>query len=158
VNLRFVIFSAQWRVYLEHLPRGRRVLLGYFLADLNLLVFQKAWPKGIAEPGQVAYAIGGATIWAVWQVASIVGICAASLVPVHWGLGFAGTLSMLGLAYGLLVDRKAQLAAIVAAAAAIAAFALPLKLNILVAIAAAVAAGELMDRTQRATRRMPDAA
>ena len=155
VNLRFVIFSAQWRVYLEHLPRGRRVLLGYFLADLNLLVFQKAWPKGVAEPGQVAYAIGGATIWAVWQIASIVGICAASLVPVHWGLGFAGTLSMLGLVYGLLVDRKAQLAAVVAAAAAIAAAALPLKLNILVAIAAAVAAGELMDRTQRAARRTP---
>jgi len=37
VNLRFVIFSAQWRIYLEHLPRGRRVVLGYFLADLNLL-------------------------------------------------------------------------------------------------------------------------
>ena len=157
VNLRFVIFSAQWRIYLEHLPRGRRVLLGYFLADLNLLVFQKAWPSGVAEPGQVAYAIGGATIWAVWQ-ASIAGICAASLVPVHWGLGFAGTLSMLGLAYGLLVDRKTQLAAVVAAAAAIAAFALPLKLNILVAIAAAVAAGELMDRAQRGARRPQGAA
>jgi len=134
------------------------VLLGYFLADLNLLVFQKAWPSGVSEPGQVAYAMGGATIWAVWQVSSIVGICAASLVPVHWGLGFAGTLSMLGLAYGLLVDRKAQLAAVVAAAAAIAAFALPLKLNILVAIAAAVVAGELMGRVQRATERSEEVA
>ncbi len=102
--------------------------------------------------------MGGATIWAVWQVSSIVGICAASLVPVHWGLGFAGTLSMLGLAYGLLVDRKAQFAAVVAAAAAIAAFALPLKLNILVAIAAAVVAGELMGRAQRATQRSEEIA
>ena len=50
VNLRFVIFSAQWRVHLGHLPRGRRLLLGYFLADLNLLVFQKAWPSGSASP------------------------------------------------------------------------------------------------------------
>jgi predicted branched-subunit amino acid permease len=145
-----------------HLPRAPaaapRVLLGYFLADLNLLVFQKAWPSGLREPGQVAYAMGGATIWAVWQVSSIVGICAASLVPVHWGLGFAGTLSMLGLAYGLLVDRKAQLAAVVAAAAAIAAFALPLKLNILVAIAAAVVAGELMGRVQRAAQRREEVA
>jgi len=66
VNLRFLIFSAQWRVHLNHLPRGRRLLLGYLLADLNLLIFQKAWPSGIYEPGQVPYAAGGvATGWPV---------------------------------------------------------------------------------------------
>jgi len=45
VNLRFVIFSSQWRVHLGHLPRRRRLVLGYLLADLNLVVFQKAWPE-----------------------------------------------------------------------------------------------------------------
>lgn len=144
VNLRFIIFSAQWRVHLGHLSRARRVALSYFLADLNLLVFQKRWPHGGVEPGQVAYIIGGATFWFGWQAASVAGIFAASRVPVHWGLGFAGTLSMLGLAYGLLVGRTAWVAAIVSATAAIAAYALPLKLNILVAIAVAVAAGALM--------------
>ena len=158
VNLRFVIFSAQWRVYLGHLPRGRRLVLGYLLADLNLLVFQKAWPNGTRADGQIPYILGGATIWAVWQVASVLGILAASRVPVHWGLGFAGTLSMLGLAYGLMTDRKTRVAAIVAASAAIAAFALPLKLNILVAIAAAIAAGELMSHAQRAVRQRRGAA
>ena len=44
VNLRFVVFSSQWRVHLGHLPRGRRIALGYVLADLNLVVFQNAWP------------------------------------------------------------------------------------------------------------------
>ena len=44
---------------------------------------------------------------------------------------------MLGIAYSLLNDRTAWVAAIVSAAAAVAAFSLPLKLNILVAIAAA---------------------
>lgn len=140
VNLRFLIFSAEWRLYLGHLPRGRRLALGYFLADLNLLLFQKAWPSGRHEPGQARYALGGAAAsWPVWQCASLVGIFLASLVPIEWGLGFAGTLAMLGLAYSLLIDRTAWLAAIVSAAAAIAAYALPLKMNILVAIAAAVA-------------------
>ena len=154
VNLRFAIFSSHWRVHLGHVPRGRRVVLGYLLADLNLLVFQKAWPSGVREDGQIPYILGGATIWAAWQVSSVIGILAASLVPTHWGLGFAGTLSMFGLAYGLLTDRKTKVAAVVAASAAIAAYALPLKLNILVAIAAAVAAGELMEHGQRAARRL----
>lgn len=151
VNLRFLIFSAQWRRHLGHLPRGRRLVLGYFLADLNLLLFQKAWPSGRYEPGQARYALGGAAAaWPLWQGSSLVGIFLASTVPLEWGLGFAGTLAMLGLAYSLLTDRVAWVAAIVSATAAVAAYALPLKLNILVAIAAAVAVGLVMTRTSQA--------
>jgi predicted branched-subunit amino acid permease len=147
VNLRFLIFSAQWRVHLNHLPRGRRLVLGYLLADLNLLIFQKAWPSGVYEPGQVRYAAGGvASGWPVWQGASLAGIFLSSFVPVQWGLDFAGTLSMLGIAYSLLNDRTQWIAALIAAAAAVAAYALPLKLNILVAIAVAVAAGAVVAR------------
>ena len=74
----------------------------------------------------------------------VAGILLSSLVPLEWGLGFAGTLSMLGIAYSLLNERTAWVAAIVSAAAAVAAFSLPLKLNILVAIAAAVTASLVM--------------
>ena len=154
VNLRFVIFSAQWRIHLGHLPRGRRLLLGYALADLSLLAFQQAWPAGTREPGQARYAAGSAaTTWLLWQGSSIAGIVLSSFVPTHWGLGFAGTLSMLGFAYSLLTDRAAWLAATISAAAAVAAFALPLKLNILVAIAAAVAASAVLARAGRAAPR-----
>ena len=153
VNLRFVIFSAQWRPFLGHLPRRRRVALSYLLADLNLIVFQRAWPGGRREPGQLAYIVGGAaTCWLAWQGTSVAGILLSEAIPTRWGLGFAGTLAMLGLTFGLLTDRSTWTAAMVAAAAAIAAYALPLKLNIVVAIAAAVAAGLVMDRAGRAGR------
>jgi predicted branched-subunit amino acid permease len=153
VNLRFVIFSATWRVHIGQLPRARRVVLGYLLADLNLLVFQKAWRSGLREPGQVPYLVGGAlTSWTIWQAGTFVGIFLSSLVPARWGLGFAGTLSMLGIAYSLLDRRVAWLAAALAALASVAAYALPLKLNILAAIAAAVAAGLVMQDGRRAVR------
>lgn len=155
VNLRFVIFSAQWRPFLGHLPRGRRIALAYLLADLNIIVFQRAWPSGRREPGQLRYILGGALpLWAVWQGASIAGILLSGVIPTAWGLGFAGTLAMLGLTYGLLTDRSTWTAALVASAAAVAAYALPLKLNIVVAIAAAVAAGLLMDQAARAHRHL----
>ena len=66
----------------------------------------------------------------------------------------AGTLAMLGLTYGLLSDRSTWTAAVVAGLAAVAAFALPLKLNIMVAIAAAVAAGLLVEQAERAAQRL----
>ncbi|MBX3605112.1 MAG: AzlC family ABC transporter permease [Piscinibacter sp.] len=155
VNLRFVIFSAQWRTHLGHLPRGRRMALAYLLADLNLIAFQRAWPGARYEPGQVRYIVGGvATVWWVWQLPSLIGILLSEAIPTAWGLGFAGTLAMLGLTYGLLKDRTTWTAALVAAAAAVAAYALPLKLNIVVAIAAAVAAGLLMEQAERARRQL----
>ena len=155
VNLRFVIFSAQWRVHIGHLSRPQRLLLAYPLADLNLIAFQRAWPGGTRAPGQVRYIVGGAvTIWLVWQLPSLLGIVLSEAIPTAWGLGFAGTLAMLGLTYGLLKDRSTWPAALVAAAAAVAAFALPLKLNIVVAIAAAVAAGLLIEQGERAHARL----
>jgi predicted branched-subunit amino acid permease len=155
VNLRFVIFSAQWRVHLGHLPRGRRLAIGYLLADLNLIAFQRAWPGGRREPGQVRYIVGGiATIWLTWQVPSLLGIFLSEAIPTQWGLGFAGTLAMLGLTYGLMNDRSTWTAAAVAGAAAVAANALPLKLNIVVAIAAAVAAGLMIEQADRAHRKL----
>jgi predicted branched-subunit amino acid permease len=155
VNLRFVIFSAQWRVHMGHLSRGRRMAIGYLLADLNLIAFQRAWPGAKREPGQVRYIVGGiVTIWFTWQIPSLFGIFLSEAIPTQWGLGFAGTLAMLGLTYGLLNDRSTWTAAAVAGAAAVATFAMPLKLNIVVAIAAAVAAGLLIEQAERAGQRM----
>ena len=77
----------------------------------------------------------------------MLGIVLADQVPTEWGLGFAGVLALLGVTYSLLADRKSWIAAGVAACAAVAAFGLPLKLNIVAAIASSVAIGLLLDRT-----------
>ena len=86
---------------------------------------------------------------------SIAGILLANVVPLSWGLGFAGVLALLGILLSMLFDRATWLAAGVAATAAIAAFALPLKLNILVAIAAAVAVGLGMEALERSRTPLP---
>jgi predicted branched-subunit amino acid permease len=83
--------------------------------------------------------------WVTWQAMSMLGIALADTIPTQWGLGFAGTLALLGLTGSLLSDRATWIAAAVAACAAVAAFALPFKLNIVVAIAAAVAIGIVLD-------------
>lgn len=150
VNLRFLIYSAQWRVYFDGLSRARRLTLAYLAADLNMVVFQRAYPREVAEPGQVPYFCGGAVVlWFAWQLPSLAGILLADTIPAAWGLGFAGTLAVLGLTYSLLGERSTWVAAVVAGTAAVASYALPLKLNILVAIAAAVAAGLVMEQADR---------
>jgi predicted branched-subunit amino acid permease len=148
VNLRFMIFSAGWRPYFGALPRRLRLTLAYFTADLNYVCFMRRFPSPAAAPieEQLPYFWGGvAASWTAWQAMSLLGIALANVIPTQWGLGFAGTLALLGIVGTLLVDRGTWIAAAVAACAAIAAFALPFHLNIVVAIAAAVAVGVLLD-------------
>ena len=150
VNLRFVIFSSMWRSYFQHLPLRQRLTLGYFSGDVIFVAFMKRYPKPIPEPNQVPYFWGAASVnWLAWQVPSIAGILLASEIPLSWGLGFAGVLALLGVLLSLIFDRATSIAMLVAASVAIAAFALPLKLNILVAIAAAVVAGLVVESLER---------
>jgi predicted branched-subunit amino acid permease len=146
VNLRFVIFSAQWRPFFMRFPLRERLALGYFTADLTYVLFMRRFREPRDDEGQMEYFFGGTSVnWLAWQLPSVAGILLADVVPTHWGLGFAGVLALLGLAYSLLSDRATALAAVVAGAAAVAAFALPLRLNIVAAIAAAVCVGLMID-------------
>jgi len=154
VNLRFVIFSSMWRSYFQHLPLRQRLAIGYFSGDVIFVAFMKRFAAPRPAPEQVPFFWGAACVnWLAWQVPSIVGIVLANAIPLSWGLGFAGVLALLGVLLSLLFDRATWLATGVAATAAMAAFALPLKLNILVAIAAAVAAGLLMEAVEQQRQR-----
>lgn len=146
VNLRFVIFSAQMRPYLMHLPLARRLLLGYVTADLTYVLFTRRFPVPRRGEGQTHYFLGGTVVnWLGWQGPSVAGVLLADMVPLQWGLGFAGVMALLGLLCSMLTDRATVASAAVAGGAAVAAYALPLKLNIVVAIVAAVSAGLAME-------------
>jgi predicted branched-subunit amino acid permease len=153
VNLRFVVFSAHMRPFLMHLPRRVRLFVGYLTADLSYVMFTRRFhqpPQGQAQQqAQLAYLLGGCTsCWSSWQLASLLGIVLAHSIPPNWGLGFAGILALLGVACSLASTRLRVISAGVAGTAAVAAFALPFKLNIVVAIAAAVALSLLLEKPQ----------
>lgn len=155
VNLRFVILSSMWRHYFGHLRLAHRMTLGYFSGDIIFVAFAQRYPEPEKKPEQLPFFWGAATAnWLFWQVFSISGILLANVIPLAWGLGFAGVLALLGVLYSMLKDKATWLACAVACGAAVATFALPLKLNILVAIAAAVTAGLLMEMAERRADRL----
>lgn len=160
VNLRFVILSSMWRHYFGHLRLLHRLTLGYFSGDVIFVTFTHRYPTPEKKPEQLPFFWGAAVAnWVFWQVFSIAGILLANVIPLSWGLGFAGVLALMGVLYSMLKDKASWLACVVACGAAVATFALPLKLNILVAIAAAVTAGLLMETAERrAARHLPQPA
>jgi predicted branched-subunit amino acid permease len=158
VNLRFVVFSAHLRGYLMHLPRPLRLLAGYFTVDMSYVLLVRRFPEPAQElagrQAQLAYLAGGGALgWVSWQAASLLGIALAQWIPVSWGLGFAGILALIGVGCSLASSAMRRVSAGVASAAAVAAFALPYKLNIVVAIAAAVALCLLLEPLAPSGRR-----
>ncbi|WP_155293259.1 AzlC family ABC transporter permease [Comamonas testosteroni] len=150
VNLRFVILSSMWRSYFAHLNLRHRLAVAYFSGDVIFVNFMRRYPEARPQAEQLPYFWGAAlTNWLAWQIPSTLGIFLADQIPLSWGLGFAGVLALLGVLLSMLKDRATWVASIVACTAAVAAFALPLKLNILVAIAAAVAAGLMAEQLQK---------
>jgi predicted branched-subunit amino acid permease len=88
---------------------------------------------------QQAYLLGNSLVnWASWMFPCVAGVLLANLIPQRWGLGFAGVLALLGIACSLASSQLRIVSALIAGAAGVVAFALPLRLNILVAIAVAV--------------------
>jgi predicted branched-subunit amino acid permease len=147
VCLRFMAFSFHYRPYFAHLPRRHRIAMSFLMGDTNFALFMRRFPQPETGPRHEDYFLGSALVsFGVWQAAIITGIVAGYGIPASWGLGFAGTMALLALTCTLLRSPVTWVAAVVAACAAVAAYALPLKLNILVAIAAAVAFGVMADR------------
>ena len=143
VNLRFVVFSLHLRPFLIHLPRWERLTTGYFVADITYVLFtQRFHTPGTTPEAQLreqAYLTGNYLVnWASWVIPSVIGVGLANTIPTTWGLGFAGTLSLIGILCSLASTRLRLVAASIAGVAAVASYALPLKLNIILAIAVAV--------------------
>lgn len=144
VNLRFVVFSLHLRPYLAHLPGWERVTHGYLTADMNYVLFIRRFPHPATDAAgrkaQEAYMAGNDMFnWLVWVGFSLLGVALANLIPQSWGLGFAGILCLVGILCSLATTRLRLVSAGVAGLVGVAAYALPLKLNIIVAIAASVA-------------------
>ena len=160
VNLRFVVFSAHMRPYLMHLPLRWRLFQGYLTTDLSYVLFTRHYhhpPVNDTERReQLAYLSSGSLFnWLSWQSASLLGIALANVIPTHWGLAFAGILALLGIGCSLASSHLRRVSAAVAGLAAVAAYALPLKLNIVVAIASAVALCLIIDASWPKTPRAP---
>ena len=151
VNLRFVVFSLHLRPYLMHMARWERLVHGYLTADLSYALFTRRFPRPGDTPAQHreqgAYLSGSYfVIWSSWMLSGVAGILLANLIPSAWGLGFAGVLCLIGILCSLANTPLRLLSALLAGAAAVAAYALPLKLNIVAAIAAAVLASFWLER------------
>jgi predicted branched-subunit amino acid permease len=159
VNLRFLVYAAYTRSGFVHLSAGRRALLGYLVGDVMFVRYVALLTLEPKYPQRVAYYAGGAIAnWVVWQVASILGIFGADVIPTDWGLELAGTLALVALVVPLCAQRPALAGVLVASAVAVVARGLPLRLGLLLAVLAGMATALAVESAQAAKSAEPPGA
>lgn len=142
INLRHALYSASVAPLLAHLPRRWKLLLAYLLTDE---AYAAAIPHLLEKsPSQTAHWIlfgAGFALWAGWQLATLIGLLAGSLLPPDLGLDFALPLTFIAIVVPLIDDRARLVAALVAAGVAVPLAGLPYKTGLFVAALAGLAAG-----------------
>lgn len=152
-NLRFVIYSAALKGYLQHLSWRRRLLLSYLVGDMLVVIFLRKVQQRPDWPERDAYFLGiGVLNLVVWHTCQLVGIFGAAWIPRDWGFELAGTLALLALVLPACAQLPGAAGALVAALVGVATLYWPARLGLVVAIGAGVVVALLVEswRVRRA--------
>ncbi|MFO8115085.1 MAG: AzlC family ABC transporter permease [Halorubrum sp.] len=145
INLRMVMYSASIAPYFADYGRRLRAGLAYVLTDQAYALSVAEFDEN-PERSRWRYYLGaGASLWAVWQVGTVVGVVVGTGVPDAWGLTFAVPLVFLALLVPAMKDRPTTAAGVSAGAVAVVAAGLPLNLGLLVGATTGIAVGLLTE-------------
>jgi len=139
INLRFLIYSAAMAPWFNHLGVRWKLLLGYVSGDVAAAIFMNNVRNDNPRPHAHWFFLGpSAAGWWSWQASSMVGVLLGSQVPESWGLGFAGTIVLGGLAITAIINRAVLAGVITAALMSVWCAGLPLRLGLVAAVVAGI--------------------
>jgi 4-azaleucine resistance transporter AzlC len=145
INLRMTMYSASIAPYFESFRRRWAAVSSFLLTDMSYALAITEF-RNDTETDRRWYYLGAAVaMWAVWQVATVVGILLGTGIPSEWGVDFAVPLVFLSLLASDVSDRPRLVAAVVGGGVAVVGAAWPLNLGLVGGALAGVGAGVLAD-------------
>lgn len=144
VNLRVAMYSASLTPYLGAAPLWQRAIAAYFTVDQSyaLAILKYETTEAMTGPQRMAYFFGtNALIAPCWFAATFIGAVLGAQIPQSLALDFALPITFLAMIGPMLRTPAHVIAALVAAATAIPAAAIPFNLGLLVAGSLGMMAG-----------------
>ena len=154
VNIRHMLYSASVAPHLRRLSTPWQMLLAYLLTDEAYAVAITRYAQPADSPAQQDtrrnahwFFLGaGLGLWITWQLTTAVGIFVGAQIPASWELDFSLPLTFIALVVPMIKDRAALITVVVAGAASLLVFHMPLKLGLVTAILLGIMAGLLTER------------
>ena len=147
INFRMLMYSASIAPYFRSLRARSRSLAAYLLTDQAYALSVSTYRSEDAIDRLAYYLGAAATLWVVWQVATVAGALLQAGVPDALGLEFAVPLVFLALLVPAMEDGPTVVAGLVGGGIAVLGAELPLNLGLLVGAAVGIAAGVASETT-----------
>lgn len=152
VNLRHLLYSADYMKYVKHLPMPWRAILAFGLTDETYAATKPYFVNGKLDEntGHWAYLGSMLAFYTMWNVTTIIGVVAGELIPgmSEWGLEFAMVATFLGIITTYLRNTAYWATFAVAGSAALLLYNLPNNLGMLIAALFGVMAGVSVQHLQ----------
>ena len=151
INLRMLMYSASIAPHFRAFRTRWKAACSYILTDQAYALSVARYTGVSADLDPTArrwyYLAVGGSLWAVWQLCTLVGIAVGARVPPAWGLEFAVPLVFLSLLIPATTSWPKLVAAAVGGGVAVAGavFSIPLNLGLIAGGIAGVAAGVFAD-------------
>lgn len=146
VNIRHALYSASVAPYITHLRPFWKYLLAYFLTDEAYAVaISNYYQNGVSALRHWYFLGAGVTLWASWQVSTLIGIRVGAGIGENWPVGFALPLTFIALVVPGLKSKPALLAAVTAALVGLLTVNFPYKTGLLLAAFSGIAAGVIAE-------------
>lgn len=126
INLRMMMYSASIAPHFRAFGARWKALASYVLTDqayaLAIARYAEGGPDGPPDATERRnyYLAVAVSLWAVWQVCTVLGVVLGAGVPDAWGLGFAVPLVFIALLAPAVSDRPGLVAAVVGGGVAVA--------------------------------------
>lgn len=146
VNLRHALYAATLAPHLKHLGQRWLLPLGFMLTDEAFAITVQRFESGAhaQSPHRHWYMFGAElTMYLNWQVCTVLGVVAGSLMGDASGLGldFAMSVTFIGIVVPLIRNRPMVAAAVAAGVVALLTYQLENKVGLMLAAAAGIGAG-----------------
>ena len=145
VNLRHMLYSATLGLRMQRLSLRWKVPLAWLLTDEAFSMTSLRYRRDDVRLAHWYFLGSGLTLWAAWQVSTLLGVALGARVPESWSLDFALPLTFLAILVPQVRDRPSLVAALVAGVLAVVLAGVPLKLGLMISILVGVAAGAAVD-------------
>lgn len=150
VNVRHLMYSAALAPHFSEFPRRARFVLPYLLTDQAFALSTTRYQTTDDPLYKRWYYTGaGLTLWAFWQISTVIGVVLGAQIPDSLGLGFAIPLVFLALLIPVVQTRPGLLAAVVGGLVAVAAYDAPYGLGLVIGSLAGIAVGVTAEQAGR---------
>jgi 4-azaleucine resistance transporter AzlC len=154
VNARHILYAVTLAPHVKHLPQRWLLVLGFTLTDEAFAVAINRYNQPDSPANKHWYYLGASVLmYASWVLWSFIGIVAGQSIPpdqvARLGLGFAGSLTFIGMLVPQITSRPMLIAVLAASATALFCALLPgdlRRLGVIIAAVAGVLAGVLAER------------